>query len=122
MPLITIIANKNAFVRLNMTEFADKVRSFTAQALNCDTPNGKLTIDNTEAHVVEADSLHIVGSNEFQVKITVEANDYPERKSNLAERSDLLESLVKEILPKNFRCYIWVKLSPAEFRAFNGTM
>lgn len=122
MPQITIVATRNVFVRLNMIAFADRVRSFTAQALNCNTPNGKLSVDDTEAHVVEADSLHIVGSNEFQVKITVEANDYPERKSNLAERSDLLESLVKEILPKDFRCYIWVKLSPAEFRAFNGTM
>lgn len=123
MPEVKIKRNPSQISDEAAQKIAKALQVIVARALT--VPGHKeaqLTKDDIEVGITDHGPLDI---NTLDLQIVVIANDYPERKQNLAERTAQIvkdlkayaETLIGFRLTEN-QTFVWVLLSPAAFEKF----
>lgn len=94
----------------------DMIQFRLAQRFDCEDEGGDLTPGDIEVWVSE---IGPKDRNEYDICITVLANDFPGRRVNLDERHQKLLADLGEYVPRDLSGYVWVMLCPASFGEFH---
>ncbi len=105
-----------------VTSLACVLADFVAEALTCSHPDGKLSAGDVE---IDVEPMPKGMRTKYDLRIEVEANEYPERRKNLGQRrKEILRKIrlwfyekYKGEMPLPKGC-LWVKLFPAEWSEF----
>ncbi len=121
MPLASIYIDKRNREKEDSFERASiflqgSLREIIAEALTCDNPDGALTENDIKVNFVEQNPVFDITG--YDISIVIWANEYPERKENLDERTREIAADLKEILPLNLKCFVWVLPAPGNFAEF----
>ncbi len=113
MPFVKIQYRYGGGVKLFANELYDMLAEVVAAALTCSNPNGKLVASDVDVEVVEM-------SSDFRTRcdicITVEANDFPERRADLELRGGRILQAIQRLQASKKEAptvSLWVRLSPA---------
>ncbi len=87
-----------------------------AEAFDCEDEGGDLTPNDIE---VEVSTVGPKDRNDYDVCITVFANDFPSRKANHDERRQRMQDALAQHVPADMTGYLWTLLAPASFGEFN---
>lgn len=117
MPLVTVTATP--ILGINKREFGELLCGLTAKCLSC--KDGKLTVEEIEVRFREM-GQHDINASDLMIEIF--ANDYPDRRANIQERTVAIAAGVRGYLStQGFLApsvcggtnFVWVLLAPAGF-------
>src|SRR6185436_575540 len=114
MPLVTIKRNPDQISDQIIKNLTNILPSIIADTLSvAGNKEAQLTKDDIEISVTEHGHLDV---NVLPLQIAIFANDYPERKATLKERTDEIARRLQEILPTDLvgkqKAFVWVLLVP----------
>ncbi len=115
MPLVVVNRNPEKLDNELLKELVKSLPLSVALALTCDNPAGKLTAQDVEVWVQDFGPYDI---NTKDVEIIIWANLYPERQTNLDFKREGILALVRSILPREIKGFVWILLQPASFGEF----
>lgn len=120
MPLAQVLANDGheSLTHEMLRSFSQSLRDLVAETLTCDDDGGELTAMDIEVRLNYRDPKRDFGGEEYDVQVTIWANDFPGRRANLQDRCSRLNQQVKVYLPSGVRGYVWILLAPAAFAEF----
>jgi hypothetical protein len=87
-----------------------------AEAFNCTDKGGDLTANDIEVEVSTVGRRDI---NDYDICITLLANEFPSRSANLNDRRRRLQRLLEPYIPRGIKGYLWTLLCPASFGEFH---
>lgn len=118
MPIVKVTYRPPVFKAI-VVLLADELPSIVAEALTCDDPKGQLSVSDVEIEVKEMGPD--IRTN-YDLRIIVEANEYPERRRNLEQREHQVLIAVRkffasiDLLPRTqLKGWVWIRLSPGEW-------
>lgn len=115
MPL-AILRHSNRVPEGVVDTLKDMIQFHLAQRFHCEDEGGDLNPGDIEVEVSEVGPKD---RNEYDICITVLANDFPSRRANLDERRRLMQADLAGFIPPDLTGYLWVLLCPASFGEFN---
>jgi hypothetical protein len=104
--------------KVSLSVLKEELPKIIADALTCGNPDGILRPHEIE---LEIEMMPAITQSKYQLQITIDANDYPERRVNLDDRRIAITRCVRDLfdgcgfLPIGF---VWVRLFPASFGEF----
>jgi len=116
MPLVVVNKPNNGIPQEEFSKLMKHLPEIVANALTCESPDGKLTPNDIEAWVRKPDQDDIGGD---KLQILIFANLYPEREVNLPDRQKMITNHIKEMFQSlNIHGWVWVRLAPSSFGEF----
>lgn len=118
MPLVKIQYNERS--EEIAKSLAAHMPYVVASALTCDNPAGKLTMEDVEVELGPIPPPRYM-PQKHDLRIYIEANEYPERLANLETRQEAIVTYIKRFLEsEHFRAcgFVWVRLTPGSFGEF----
>jgi len=116
MPLIHIYRKASIVSDAEITRITAKLAEIVAQALDIpELQEGKLTAGDIE--IIVHDQTYLSVSN-APLCIIIHANDYPERRANLKERTRQIVSRLEITRKSTTHGFVWVQLIPSSFIEF----
>ncbi len=115
MPLVVVNRNPKILTDELLKPLVASLPESVANTLTCNDLGGDLTAKDIEVWVQDFGPYDI---NTKDVEIIIWANLYPERQKTLKLRKNLLRALVKDMLPKKIRGFVWILLQPGSFGEF----
>jgi hypothetical protein len=87
-----------------------------AEALDVPSrPEARLTADDIAVSFIKAGELD---RNVIDFSITIDANDYPERRVNLEGRKQVIIEKLSDFIPYGTAVSVWVRLLPGAYGIF----
>ena len=119
MPMVRVQYRQGIVTGAVANRLSDGLPRIIAEALTCVNPQGYLSADDVE---VEVKAMDKGLRTDYDLHIDVEANDYPDRRSSLEQRSHQIAQKVRAFLdgiyedvPSRPKGWVWVKLFPAHW-------
>lgn len=99
-----------------VTALAQAIPVALAEAFDCEDEGGDLIPRDIEVEVSAVGDNDI---NDYDVCITVLANDFPSRKINHHDRRHQMQDILAPLVPAEMTGYLWTLLCPASFGEFH---
>ena len=111
------IKSKSTFSEDALLLLCEQLPQLVAEALHCKKDErGALVPDDVEIWYYPSSVYDRLGK--YDIQIVVQANDVPERKKNLENRTRKLRQNIKLLLPRKTKGFVWVRLAPGHFEEF----
>jgi hypothetical protein len=123
MPNVILKYESGAISISLIKKITEALPKIVANALNVETrEDAKLTEEDV---AVEVKTHGHMDQNTVILEITVIANDFPERKATLKERTDEIVTAIKTLIGNEEQierlqgnAFVWIMLVPASFQMF----
>lgn len=112
MPKVIIQAHAATLSTELITRLCKQIPYIIAKALTVQDTEAEVHADEVEIEVKEFGPWD-VGKKSFEFE--VQANDYPERSKNLAERRMAIQKGIRSTLPGRFNMSVWLRVQQGSY-------